>query len=80
MALYLHPFFPRYYVEKERPAATEYFSKKVKYVSEQMEKVQALASEKMKVREAVAEVMEVKLQQQFAQQRAATASASTSSS
>ncbi len=68
-----------YYVEKELKAATEYFTRKVTYVSEQMEKVQALASEKMKVREAVSEVMEMKLQQQFAQQRAAAAAGGAAS-
>ncbi len=44
-----------------------------------MENVQALATEKMKIREAVADVMEVKLQQQFAQQRAAATAGGASS-
>ena len=55
--------------------AVQLLSIQVKYVSEQMEKVQTLATEKMRVREAVTEVMEMKLQQQFAQQRAASGSA-----
>lgn len=59
-----------YYVEKDIPAAKEYFSKKVKYVTEQMEKVQAIGNEKNKIREAVMDVMETKLQAQFAQQQA----------
>ncbi len=60
-----------YYVEKDVEAAKEYFTKKVKYVTEQMEKVQAIGNEKNKIREAVMDVMESKLQQQFAAQKAA---------
>ena len=65
-----------YYVEKDLDSAKEYFSKKVKYVTEQMEKVQAIGNEKNKVREMVMDIMESKLQQQFAaqqQQKAAVA-------
>ena len=57
-----------YYVEKDINGANEYFTKKVKYVTEQMEKVQAIGNEKNKIREAVMDVMESKLQAQFAQQ------------
>lgn len=57
-----------YYVEKDIDSAKEYFDKKVKYVTEQMEKVQAIGNEKNKIREAVMDVMESKLQAQFAQQ------------
>ena len=57
-----------YYVEKDVNSAKEYFSKKVKYVTEQMEKVQAIGNEKNKIREAVMDVMEAKLQAQFVQQ------------
>jgi prefoldin alpha subunit len=60
-----------YYVEKEVPAAREYFANKVKYVTEQMEKVQAIGNEKNKIRELVMDVMEQKLAQQFAQQKVA---------
>lgn len=58
-----------YYVEKDLDSAKEYFSKKVKYVTEQMEKVQAIGNEKNKVREMVMDIMESKLQQQFAAQQ-----------
>lgn len=65
-----------YYVEKDIPNAKEYFTKKVKYVTEQMEKVQAIGNEKNRIRDAVMDVMEMKLQQQFSQQKAGqTASA-----
>ena len=58
-----------YYVEKDIDSAREYFTKKVKYVTEQMEKVQGIGNEKNKIREAVMDVMEAKLQAQFAQQQ-----------
>lgn len=57
-----------YYVEKDIGSAKEYFNKKVKYVTEQMEKVQAIGNEKNKIREVVMDVMEAKLQAQFAAQ------------
>ena len=60
-----------YYIEKDVEAAKDYFSKKVKYVTEQMEKVQGIGNEKNKIREVVMDVMEGKLQQQFAAQKAA---------
>merc|ERR1712179_825309 len=44
-----------------------YVEKDVKYVTEQMEKVQSIGNEKNKVREVVMDVMETKLQQQLAQ-------------
>ena len=40
----------------------------MKYVTEQMEKVQAVGQEKNKIREAVMDVMETKLSAQFRQQ------------
>ena len=58
-----------YYVEKDVAVAQEYFAKKVKYVTEQMEKVQMVGNEKNKIREAVMDVMEMKLHSQFAQQQ-----------
>ena len=67
-----------YYIEKDTDSAKEYFGKKVKYVTEQMEKVQAIGNEKNKIREAVMDVMESKLQVQFAQQKAAEAKGQTS--
>lgn len=60
-----------YYVEKDVVSAQEYFTKKVKYVTEQMEKVQMVGNEKNKIREAVMDVMEMKLHSQLAQQQQA---------
>ena len=58
-----------YYVEKNVKTGKEYFDKKVKYVTEQMEKVQAIGNEKNKIREAVMDLMEAKLHAQMAQQQ-----------
>ena len=58
-----------YYVEKDVKGGKEYFDKKVKYVTEQMEKVQALGNEKNKIREAVMDLMEAKLHAQMAAQQ-----------
>jgi prefoldin alpha subunit len=62
-----------YFVEKDLAAAKEYFSKKVNYVTQQMEKVQGVGNEKNRVREAVMDVMEAKLHVQLAQQKAESA-------
>ena len=73
-------FLHRYYVEKDLTAANEYFNKKVKYVTEQMEKVQAIGMEKNKVRQAVMDVMEIKLNAQFQQQQQAKAAGDVTAS
>ena len=39
-----------YYVEKESTAAQQYFERKVKFVTENMERVQAIGNEKAKIR------------------------------
>nr|CAG4646761.1 EOG090X0NBB [Macrothrix elegans] len=53
-----------YYAENSVEKAKDYFKRKVKFVTEQMEKVQLLGIEKSQVRDAVAEVMELKVQAQ----------------
>jgi prefoldin alpha subunit len=55
-----------YYIEKESKAAQEYFNRKVKYVTENMERVQGIGNEKAKIRELVMDVMQEKLKSQFA--------------
>ena len=65
-----------YYIEKDIAGAQEDFTQKVKYVTENMEKVQAIGNEKNKIREAVMDCMEAKLQVQFAQQQKAQAGTS----
>ncbi|KAF7278920.1 prefoldin 5 [Rhynchophorus ferrugineus] len=54
----------RYYVEKDIPAAKDYFQRKTKFVTEQMEKIQILGLERSKIRDAIVEIVEMKLQQQ----------------
>jgi len=60
-----------YYIEKDVGAAKDYFARKVKFVTENMERVQAIGSEKAKIRELVMDVMQEKLKTQFAQEQAA---------
>ncbi|XP_023019182.1 prefoldin 5 [Leptinotarsa decemlineata] len=54
----------RYYVEKDIEAAKDYFQRKTKFVTEQMEKIQYLGLEKSKIRDAIVEIAELKLAQQ----------------
>lgn len=54
----------RYYVEKDSKAAKDYFQRKVKFVTEQMEKIQYLGLEKSKIRDTIVELLELKLAQQ----------------
>ncbi|KAL7646426.1 UNVERIFIED_CONTAM: hypothetical protein RMT77_003339 [Armadillidium vulgare] len=54
-----------YYAEKKREDAKVYFERKVKFVSEQMEKIQKIATEKTKLREVVMDMMEIKVNQQL---------------
>ena len=39
-----------YYVEKDSKQAADYFNRKVKYVTENMERVQSIGNEKAKIR------------------------------
>jgi len=57
----------RYYVQKEIDEAKDYFNRKVKFVTDEMEKIQVLGLEKSKIRDAIVEVIELKYQQQQAQ-------------
>jgi len=57
-----------YYAEKDVDDSKEYFKRKVEFVTEQMERIQALAIEKTRLRDAVTEVLEVKLQQHILSQ------------
>ncbi|XP_054710775.1 prefoldin subunit 5-like isoform X2 [Uloborus diversus] len=64
-----------YYVEKELPDAIDYFKRKVKFVTTQIEKVQQIMKEKLIAREVVIETMESKIQATLAAQQAAATSA-----
>merc|ERR1712179_348531 len=63
-----------YYVEKSSKNAQEYFNRKVKFVTENMERVQSIGNEKAKIRELVMDVMQDKLKAQFSQQMEASKS------
>ncbi|GBN37653.1 Prefoldin subunit 5 [Araneus ventricosus] len=64
-----------YYVEKEIPDAIDYFKRKVKFVTTQIEKVQQIMKEKLIAREVVIETMEGKIQATLAAQQASGAAA-----
>ncbi|CAL7940184.1 unnamed protein product [Xylocopa violacea] len=51
-----------YYAQKNIKDAKDYFDGRVAYVTEQMEKIQHLGLEKSRVRDAVVDVIEMKLQ------------------
>uniref|UniRef100_A0A8D9B4D6 Prefoldin subunit 5 n=2 Tax=Cacopsylla melanoneura TaxID=428564 RepID=A0A8D9B4D6_9HEMI len=68
-----------FYVEKSIPDAQDYFKRRVAFVTQQMEKLQFIGTEKMKIREAIIEVMEMKLQALQAQKKAAAAVSGSSS-
>lgn len=52
-----------YYVEEDRDSAKDYFKRKVEFVSEQMEKIEILGYEKSQIRDAIVDVMSIKIQQ-----------------
>ncbi|CAH1407673.1 unnamed protein product [Nezara viridula] len=59
-----------YYLNMNIESARDYFKRKVTFVTEQMEKIQNIGLEKSKIREAIMDVMEMKIQAQLATQRA----------
>lgn len=56
-----------YYVEEDRESAKDYFKRKVDFVAEQMEKIEILGYEKSQIRDAICDVMAIKIQQLKAQ-------------
>ncbi|XP_074114504.1 prefoldin 5 [Cotesia typhae] len=59
-----------YFVEKNVEDAKNYFSRRVAYVTEQMEKIQVLGLEKSKIRDATIDVMSMKIQGQMQKEAA----------
>ncbi|CAH0559456.1 unnamed protein product [Brassicogethes aeneus] len=53
----------RYYAEKDLDTAKDYFQRKTKFVTEQMEKIQILGLEKSRIRDTIVEILELKLKQ-----------------
>ncbi|CAH2040413.1 unnamed protein product, partial [Iphiclides podalirius] len=58
-----------YYAQKDIDGAKDYFKRKVAFVTEQMEKIQVLAIEKSKVRDAICMMIEMKMQAQSQTQK-----------
>jgi len=54
-----------YYVEKDKEGAGKFFERKVKFLTEQIVKVQGIASEKTKLREVVLDMMQMKVNEQL---------------
>uniref|UniRef100_T1E2G7 Putative unfolded binding protein n=1 Tax=Psorophora albipes TaxID=869069 RepID=T1E2G7_9DIPT len=52
-----------YYVQNDLESAKNFFKRRVDFVQEQMEKIEVLGMEKSKIRDAIREVMEMKLLQ-----------------
>ncbi|XP_026466089.1 prefoldin subunit 5-like [Ctenocephalides felis] len=50
-----------YYAQKSIPNAKDYFKRRAAFVTEQMEKIQAMGSEKTKIRDTICDVIELKL-------------------
>uniref|UniRef100_G3MPV9 Prefoldin subunit 5 n=2 Tax=Amblyomma TaxID=6942 RepID=G3MPV9_AMBMU len=69
-----------YYVEKDISGSKDYFKRRVKYITQQMEKIQKVAQEKVALREVIVETMDRKIQATFASQAAAAAGAAASKS
>ncbi|XP_037087014.1 prefoldin subunit 5-like isoform X2 [Pollicipes pollicipes] len=65
-----------YYLEKTTAGAREYFKRRIKFVTEQMEKLQTIGMEKQRLRDAIQETLEAKMHQLAAQQQAAQKAAS----
>lgn len=56
-----------YYAQKGVDDAKDYFTRRVAYVTEQMEKIQQLGLEKSKVRDATVDVIKMKIQNDLGQ-------------
>lgn len=50
-----------YYAEKDLTSAKDYFKRKIEFVSEQLEKIETFGNEKSKIRDAIIDVMEIKI-------------------
>uniref|UniRef100_A0A336N3Q3 CSON010724 protein n=1 Tax=Culicoides sonorensis TaxID=179676 RepID=A0A336N3Q3_CULSO len=59
-----------YYVEMGLDSGKDYFKRRVEFVTEQMDKIEKLGLEKSRIRDAIQEVMQIKVQQQIAAQQA----------
>uniref|UniRef100_A0A1B6KKA6 Prefoldin subunit 5 n=1 Tax=Graphocephala atropunctata TaxID=36148 RepID=A0A1B6KKA6_9HEMI len=63
-----------YYVEKDLDGARDYFKRKIAFVTEQMEKIQAVGVEKSKIREVLVDAIRMKINQKTANPQTQAAS------
>ncbi|XP_013398795.1 prefoldin subunit 5 [Lingula anatina] len=64
-----------YYVEQEVENAKQYFQRKVDYLTKQMEKLQPILQDKYRTKQAVMEVLQLRVQAQLAAQQQSYAAA-----
>ncbi|ESO92077.1 hypothetical protein LOTGIDRAFT_217219 [Lottia gigantea] len=57
-----------YYIEMSVDKGKDYFKRKVEYISKQMEKIQPILQEKYKAKQAIVEILQLKVQAQIAAQ------------
>ncbi|XP_074653047.1 prefoldin subunit 5-like [Tubulanus polymorphus] len=58
-----------YYVEKSIEGGKKYFKRKVEFITKQIEKIQPILQEKAKMKQAVMEILQLKVQSQMSQQQ-----------
>ncbi|XP_077993680.1 prefoldin subunit 5-like [Glandiceps talaboti] len=61
-----------YYVEKTVKDAEDYYKRKIEFITKQVEKLTVLLQEKVKLKQTVVEVMQIKIQAQIAAQQQQT--------
>eukprot|EP01147_Barroeca_monosierra_P006139 gene6139-7396_t len=61
-----------YYIEKSQDDANNYFDRKIKYITEQLQSVQKVAAEKQREQAAVAEAYRIRLSQQQTQEQSSS--------
>ncbi|KAL8588690.1 hypothetical protein ACOMHN_046462 [Nucella lapillus] len=61
-----------YYVDMAPEKAKDYFTRKVEFITKQMEKIQPVLQDKYRTKQVVMEILQAKVQQQIAAQQAST--------
>jgi len=58
-----------YYIEQKLPGAKDYYQRKSEFLTNQLEKIQPLFQDKYRMKEAVLEIIQMKIQSQLAAQQ-----------
>ncbi|KAK6180816.1 hypothetical protein SNE40_008800 [Patella caerulea] len=58
-----------YYIEMSVDKGKDYFKRKIEYISKQMEKIQPILQDKYKMKQAMVEILQMKVQAQIAAQQ-----------